>query len=114
MHTAFPIGLLHNEATQKLFARGRTGVSLGLWPSGLRRPQQGRAHVPLEHRLREQRTGPKHAVSADHEAAAAVAVDVRGVRGLALQQGDARPLIQLIVSGREPVAAPRGPANGYG
>lgn len=64
--------------------------------------------------MREQRTGPKHAIPADHEAAAAVAVDVHGVRGLALQQGDARPLIQLVVSGREPVATPWGPAKGYG
>lgn len=75
---------------------------------------QGRAHVPLHHRVRKQRAGPKHAISIDHEAAAAVAVDVHRLRGLALQQRYSRPLIQLIIRRREPMPTPWGPAEGYG
>lgn len=86
--------------------------------SGLQHPEEREAffrdvlvgsYVPLHHRVREQRAGPKHAISVDHEAAAAVAVDVRGVRGLALQQSDARPLIQLVIRWREPMPTPWGP-----
>lgn len=67
------------------------------------------SYVPLHHRVREKRAGPKHAISVDHEAAAAIAVDVHGVRGLALQQRDACPLIQLVIRGSEPVPTPWGP-----
>lgn len=52
-----------------------------------------RSHVPLDHRLWEQRTRSKHAVSADSEPSAIVAVDVYGLRELVLQQRDARPLV---------------------
>lgn len=63
-----------------------------LYP-GLQHPEEGKAlfgdvlvgsHVPLHHRVREQSAGPEHAVSVYHEAAAVVAVDVRGLSGLAL------------------------------
>lgn len=63
--------------------------------------------------MREKRAGPKHAISVDHEAAAAIAVDVHGVRGIALQQRDACPLIQLVIRGSEPVPTPWGPEEGY-
>lgn len=84
--------------------RGEPGPGLGVLAAGS-------AHVPLQHRVREQRAGPQHAVPVDHEAAAAVALDVGGVRGLALQHGDVRALVQLVVRRREPVPAPRGPAG---
>ena len=45
-----------------------------------------KAHVPLDHRLWEQHARAKHAISADSEASATVAVDVHGLRELALQQ----------------------------
>lgn len=65
-----------------------------LYP-GLQHPKEREAflgdvligtYVPLHHRLREERARSKHAIPVDHEAAAAVAVDVHGERGLALQQ----------------------------
>lgn len=100
-------------ATQKPSSpRTEPGSKPGTLALGFSLP--GSAHVPLHHRVREQRAGPKHAISVDHEAAAAVAVDVRRVRGLALQQRDARPLIQLVIRGREPMPTPWGPAEGYG
>lgn len=86
--------------------------------SGLQHPKEREAffgdvlvgtYVPLHHRLREQRAGPKHTISVDREAAAVVAVDVHGVRGLALQQRDARPLIQLVIRWCEPVPTPWDP-----
>lgn len=54
---------------------------------------KGKAHVPLDHRLWEQRAGAKHAVSVDGETSAIVAVDVNTLRELVLQQRDAGPLV---------------------
>lgn len=86
--------------------------------SGLQHPEEREAffgdvlvgsYVPLHHGVREQRAGPEDAISVDREAAAVVAVDVHGVRGLALQQRDARPLIQLVIRRCEPMPTPWGP-----
>lgn len=91
------------------FARDRVRGQACNWPSVS--SWQGRAHVPLHHGVREQRAGPEDAISVDREAAAVVAVDVHGVRGLALQQRDARPLIQLVIRRCEPMPTPWGPAE---
>jgi hypothetical protein len=64
--------------------------------------------------VREQRARPKYSVSVDREAAAVVAIDVHGVRELALQQRDSRPLIQLVIGRRQSVPTPRDPAEGWG
>lgn len=110
LKTTNPRGFPRRPAPQQ--DRGRAEGKPELQPSAS--SLQGRAHVPLQHGAREQRAGPKHAISIDHEAAAAVAVDVHGVRGLALQQRDACPLIQLIIGRREAVPTPWRPAEGHG
>lgn len=80
-----------------------------IWPVC---PLRVRSHIPLHHRVREQRTRTDHSISVDSEASAVVAVDVRGVWELALQQRNVSPLVQFIISWRQSVPTPWKPVEG--
>lgn len=64
-------------------------------------------HVPLEDAAGQDGAGPHHQVSADGEAASAVALDEHDVGGLRLQHHHPRPLVHLIIRRREPVTPAR-------
>lgn len=98
----------------------------GSQPAGTRRRLRGAApgarlrpaapapppgtHVPLEDAAGQHGAGPHHQVSADGEAAGAVALDEHDVGGLRLQHHHPRPLVHLIIRRSEPVTSVRSSA----
>lgn len=64
-------------------------------------------HVPLKDAPGQDGAGPHHDVSADGEAAGAVALNEHDAGGLRLQHHHSRPLVHLIIRRREPVTPAR-------